>query len=752
MRTLIVSSALSLITSIVIAVALGSPISLLLGVSTTGVLVAQIVERLFTARKQAASEAEARWAKDAHRRSPLEFIERAHPPSWWVFGLEPPHERRVRLGTLIERGSPRVLAADLSGGCFVAGPEHVAEAAVLALNLSAALEYAPHESMPVIAHDGVEGEFRWRLDVSPNGRGELVDQLGERSPVDGIEVDLVPAQFVQVMASWRAPACVITPASIDLDRDGPHAMVIGATGSGKTEFLLAFLAGMAKVQTADDLAIVVFDFKGGGSFASLCDLPHLRHLVTDLDPRATRRAIAGLRSLVLSRERLLAARGVSHLDQVDPGEQPPRVVIVVDEFAHLSRLHPQALAVFEDIAARGRALGLHLVVATQRFARSGLESLAANIALRVCFRVTDSAESVAVVGDARAASPLLEPGHGLIARSGQPVVTLEVTVGERPELSSVGGQSQPPLWLEGLTHPLSAPEATLAFAREHGFVFGTRDDHERLERIPVKWLPREGALIVAGARACREQLTAVFAGQGLTPAILAGDPSEVWDSLFALAAGQASVAGFKADAEAGLALAIPFLDETVTSLPLPWRDDFLDEVVRQALRCVDLGAPVMLGVTANSALLRRLEVIASQQLNLHADVAATTAEWVGPSASAEQSLDLMTGKPFNTPTRPLPQAFLRAGDTLITPYPRPWEYVGSAGVRVVTPDEWIFSSRENERGRVFLSGCTPADARALRLSALPLPPPRNQTLLELTAEQGYRRVALTQNRVSVSTD
>ena len=54
--------------------------------------------------------------------------------------------------------------------------------------------------------------------------------------MSGLEVDLVPAQFAQIVASWRAPALVVTPASIDLDRDGPHAMVIGATGSGKTEF------------------------------------------------------------------------------------------------------------------------------------------------------------------------------------------------------------------------------------------------------------------------------------------------------------------------------------------------------------------------------------------------------------------------------------------------------------------------------------------------------------------------------------
>ena len=112
----------------------------------------------------------------------------------------------------------------------------------------------------------------------------------------------------------------------------------------------------------------------------------------------------------------------------------------------------------------------------------------------------------------------------------------------------------------------------------------------------------------------------------------------------------------------------------------------------------------------------------------------------------------MAGKSFVTRSRHLPQACLRAEDILITPHPRQWGHLPSAGVRVMTPDEWIFASRENQSGRIFLSGCTPADARTLRLSAMPLPPTRNHTLLELTVDQRYRRVTLAQNRVSASTE
>src|SRR5690606_33294925 len=124
------------------------------------------------------------------------------------------------------------------------------------------------------------------------------------------------------------------PASVEVDLavEGPHALVAGTTGAGKSELLTTWVLGLALAHPPADLHVLLVDYKGGATFGALTGLPHVLGVLTDLDPGATSRALASLRAELARRERLLAAAGVRSLAEHTPGGRPPRLLIVVDEF------------------------------------------------------------------------------------------------------------------------------------------------------------------------------------------------------------------------------------------------------------------------------------------------------------------------------------------------------------------------------------------------------------------------------------
>ena len=211
--------------------------------------------------------------------------------------------------------------------------------------------------------------------------------------------------------------------AVDLVAEGPHALVAGTTGSGKSELLLTAIAGLAATNRPDQLTFVLIDYKGGAAFQDCADLPHTVGMVTDLDQHLTRRALASLDAEVLRREELLAEAGAKDIGDyltTVAGTAPPlpRLVIVVDEFATLVDELPDFVTGLIGIAMRGRSLGVHLVLATQR--PSGVVSpvIRANTSLRVALRVTDDTESRDVLDVPDAARiPAVVPGRAF-ARAG----------------------------------------------------------------------------------------------------------------------------------------------------------------------------------------------------------------------------------------------------------------------------------------------------------------------------------------------
>ncbi len=209
--------------------------------------------------------------------------------------------------------------------------------------------------------------------------------------------------------------------SLDLRTQGPHALVGGTTGAGKSEFLQAWVLGMAAEYSPDRVTFLFVDYKGGSAFADCVELPHTVGLVTDLSPHLVRRALTSLRAELHHREHLFnrkKAKDLLELEKRQDPETPPALVLVIDEFAALAGEVPEFVDGVVDIAQRGRSLGIHLIMATQRPAGVIKDNLRANTNLRVALRMADESDSKDVVGDPIAGTfdPSI-PGRG-IAKTG----------------------------------------------------------------------------------------------------------------------------------------------------------------------------------------------------------------------------------------------------------------------------------------------------------------------------------------------
>ena len=190
-------------------------------------------------------------------------------------------------------------------------------------------------------------------------------------------------------------------AIIDLREHGPHALVGGTTGSGKSEFLQTFIMSLASNVSADSVNFLLIDYKGGSAFAQCANIPHCVGLITDLQPHLTRRILTSLRAEIKRREALFAqhkAKDIIAMESLAHPETPPSLVIVIDEFAALLSDVPEFIDGMIDIAQRGRSLGLHLILATQRPGGVVTQNLRANTNLRIALRMADAVDSYDVIG------------------------------------------------------------------------------------------------------------------------------------------------------------------------------------------------------------------------------------------------------------------------------------------------------------------------------------------------------------------
>jgi len=215
----------------------------------------------------------------------------------------------------------------------------------------------------------------------------------------------------------RAPIGKTSPTSdwiFDLnDRDGahgPHGLLGGMTGSGKSEVLKTIILALAVTHHPFDLNFALIDFKGGAAFNELKNLPHTVGVVTDIESNATyaERVIQSLsgeierRKKVLENARSIFGFGRSHVDEyrekLRTRRPLPRLLIVFDEFAEFKARNPVESRKLIGIARQGRSLGVHLLLATQNIAAAIDPEILQNSTYRICLRVSDPQDSIQMIG------------------------------------------------------------------------------------------------------------------------------------------------------------------------------------------------------------------------------------------------------------------------------------------------------------------------------------------------------------------
>ncbi|MFD7795858.1 FtsK/SpoIIIE domain-containing protein [Streptomyces sp. NPDC059759] len=194
------------------------------------------------------------------------------------------------------------------------------------------------------------------------------------------------------------------PFGIDMRRDGPHGLIAGTTGSGKSELLQTIVASLAVANTPENMTFVLVDYKGGSAFKDCVKLPHTVGMVTDLDAHLVERALESLGAELKRREHILAAADAKDIEDYQDlvrrdasHASVPRLLIVIDEFASMVRDLPDFVTGLVNIAQRGRSLGIHLLLATQRPSGVVSPEIRANTNLRIALRVTDGGESSDVI-------------------------------------------------------------------------------------------------------------------------------------------------------------------------------------------------------------------------------------------------------------------------------------------------------------------------------------------------------------------
>ncbi len=205
---------------------------------------------------------------------------------------------------------------------------------------------------------------------------------------------------------------------------GPHGMIIGATGSGKSELLCTIVTGLALTHDPHMVNFVLVDFKSGTAFADFATLPHVAGIITNLEnnPALISRMYISLLNEQKRRQNMLSSAGnLSSIKQYqakwrkNPDMEPmPYLLIIIDEFAQLIANHEEFLALFTSFGQVGRSLGMHMLLSTQHVDERHVKSLDGLLRYRICLRTFKPDESISAPGkpDAYYLPPL--PGSGYL--------------------------------------------------------------------------------------------------------------------------------------------------------------------------------------------------------------------------------------------------------------------------------------------------------------------------------------------------
>ena len=228
-----------------------------------------------------------------------------------------------------------------------------------------------------------------------------------------------------ITASLAAPLGITESGevlSLDLHENahGPHGLVAGTTGSGKSELLQSYVLSMALNYHPYEVGFVIIDFKGGGMANQLAKLPHLIGAITNIEGGEISRSLASIKAELIKRQKYFAEISVNSIDKYiekykrhEVDTPLPHLIIIVDEFAQLKAEQPEFMSELISTARIGRSLGVHLILATQKPAGQVNEQIWSNVSFEICLKVASETDSKEVIKSGLAAR-IVEPGRAYL--------------------------------------------------------------------------------------------------------------------------------------------------------------------------------------------------------------------------------------------------------------------------------------------------------------------------------------------------
>ena len=259
---------------------------------------------------------------------------------------------------------------------------------------------------------------------------------------------------------------------------GPHGVLVGATGSGKSELLRSLVAGLAATHEPERLAFVLVDYKGGAAFADLARLPHVAGMITNLQRDLS--LVDRMRDALIGEQerRQTMLREAGNVDDVvayqslrdrDPSLPPmPDLLVIVDEFAELLAARPEFIDLFVGLGRVGRSLGIHLLLASQRLDEGRLRGLESHLRYRLCLRTYSAVESKLIIGTPDAYLLPSLPGLGYLKVDTETYEQFRAGISSTPETVAPAADrsAEPavrvfdPAAPADASRPVSAPETT----------------------------------------------------------------------------------------------------------------------------------------------------------------------------------------------------------------------------------------------------------------------------------------------------
>ena len=257
-------------------------------------------------------------------------------------------------------------------------------------------------------------------------------------------LNIISPEDLDLAAQWKASnvqRSLSAPLGVDVKGSkvfldlhekahGPHGLVAGTTGSGKSEIMQSYILSVATKFHPYEVSFVIIDFKGGGMANQFENLPHLIGKITDIDSHEINRSLLSIRAELEKRKRLFAQCGVNHIDQYigkfRSGEASvalPHLILIVDEFAELKAEQPEFMKELISTARVGRSLGIHLILATQKPAGQVNEQIWSNSRFKLCLKVATKEDSTEVLRSPLA-SEIREPGRAYLQVGNNEVFTL----------------------------------------------------------------------------------------------------------------------------------------------------------------------------------------------------------------------------------------------------------------------------------------------------------------------------------------